>query len=419
MTRYSSIVTRADWQLIHGRDETARVISERFYWPCLRSYVDHRVANCASCLKKYIHADKLKHQMYTQQLGRFGAKIYVDCVGPFTACEYQGQQMKHIVTMLDGYSRYLVCQPVPDLTSESVGKVILENWVFRFGLPENIHSDNGTCFVAKAWLDCLEQLGISATQTPPYTPQSNRVERHHQTLLQTIRTNIAHSAGQWCQKLEVCTFAHNIRVNKLTGLSPFYVLHGFAARLPVDAMFPELRSEDDDSVDRIFSGFDRMWKMVCQNQEKYALLIRTNRGISKIEVGDSVYYFNNLRKSQKQAQKDGVDQKLSHKLQASYVWPFKVQRKISDQLIEIFPEGDWAVKKKPIVTLVNKVRKIDANIDVPTDFNLEDLASDPLEEELLISPYTEENGEVLDEIDQGSDTRNLDCTESKIEDEIF
>ena len=29
----------------------------------------------------------------------------------------------------------------------------------------------------------------------------------------------------------------------------------------------------------------------CENQGKYALLIRTNRGISKINVGDSVYYF--------------------------------------------------------------------------------------------------------------------------------
>ena len=399
-----------------GRDETVRVISERFYWPCLRSYVDYRVANCVSCLKKYSHPDKPKHQMYTQQLGRFGEKIFVDCVGPFTACEYQGQQMKHIVTILDGYSRYLVCVPVADLTSESVGKAILENWVFRFGLPENLHSDNGTCFVAKAWLDCLAQLGISATQTPPYTPQSNRVERHHQTLLQTIRTNISHSPGEWCQKLEVCAFAHNIRVNSITGLSPFYVLHGFAPRLPVDAMFPELRSESDDAVDRIFSGFDRVWKMICTNQEKYALMIRTNRGIPKIEVGDTVYYFNSLKKGQKQALKDGRDPKLSHKLQASYVGPFKVQRKISDQLIEIFPEKDWAVKKKSIVTLVNKVRKIESGVDTPSEFDLEDLNSDLLEEEILISPYNEE---VVDEIDQGKDVIGLDCTEKEIEDEIF
>ena len=37
----------------------------------------------------------------------------------------------------------------------------------------------------------------------------------------------------------------------------------------------------------------------------------------------------------------------------------------------------------------------------------------------MISPYTEEHDVVLDEIDQGSDTRNLDCTEREMEDEIF
>ena len=100
-------------------------------------------------------------------------------------------------------------------------------------------------------------------------------------------------------------------------------------------------------------------------------------------------------------------------------WPgtaFKVQRKISDQLIEIFPEKDWAVKKKSIVTLVNKVRKIESGVDTPSEFDLEDLNSDLLEEEILISPYNEE---VVDEIDQGKDVIGLDCTEREIEDEIF
>ena len=107
---------------------------------------------------------------------------------------------------------------------------------------------------------------------------------------------------------------------------------------------------------------------------------------------------------------------MSHKLQASYVGPFKVQRKISDQLIEIFPDKDWAVKKKSIVTLVNKVRKIETGVDTPSEFDLEDLNSDLLEEELLISPYNEE---VADEIDQSEDVINLDRTEREIEDEIF
>ena len=35
--------------------------------------------------------------------------------------------MKYIVSMLDGYSRYMVCQPVPDLTSQRVGRAILQS----------------------------------------------------------------------------------------------------------------------------------------------------------------------------------------------------------------------------------------------------------------------------------------------------
>ena len=65
---------------------------------------------------------------------------------------------------------------------------------------------------------------------------------------------------------------------------------------------------------------------------------------------------------------------------------------------------------------MNKVRKIETGVDTPSEFDLEDLNSDLLEEELLISPYNEE---VADEIDHGKDVINLDCTEREIEDEIF
>ena len=95
-----------------------------------------------------------------------------------------------------------------------------------------------------------------------------------------------------------------------------------------------------------------------------------------------------------------------------------MKRKINDQLIEIYPVGNWVVKKKSIITLVNKVRKIEVEIDTPENFNLEELFSDALEEELLMAPYSEGREEIMDEFAHETD-RNLENTEKEIEDEIF
>ena len=399
-----------------GRDETHRAISARFFWPGMWSYTSIMTANCPECLRKLTQVDKIQHEMYTYPLGRFNQKLYVDLVGPFNAATYQGTTMFHLVTMLDGYTRYLVCQPVPSQTAEVVGKAILESWFFRFGIPENIHSDNGRNFISEVWKECLDQLGVEQSLTPPYTPQSNRVERAHRSLLASIRADIHSAAHLWPQKVAVATFLHNARVNRLTGISPFFMLHGFHPRMPIDHLFPELKGEKDDSITRIFVGFDAMWKYVTEKRGEYELVLKANRGIPDLEMGDVVYYFLHGSRSQKQMRHEGTRSGTSSKLLPKYVGPYEITRKLTNQLYVITPVGTWCHNSKPVVCLANRIRKLDEN-KVIRDTITPHLRTetDLLEEDLLMSPseWTPSNSQ-SQENDQG-----LQQTEDEIDAEVL
>ena len=69
--------------------------------------------------------------------------------------------------------------PTKSTSSKDVAAVLLKKWVFCFGVPENLHSDNGTGFTSSIWKSLMEGLGLPATMTSNYSPQSNDVERHH------------------------------------------------------------------------------------------------------------------------------------------------------------------------------------------------------------------------------------------------
>ena len=102
-----------------------------------------------------------------------------------------GSKRCHPLTIVDGYSRYLVaCQALSRTNGERVRKVFFE--AFRtFGLPDVIRTDNGPPFASTGagglsdlavW---LMKLGIRLERIEPGHPEQNgRQERFHRTLKQ-------------------------------------------------------------------------------------------------------------------------------------------------------------------------------------------------------------------------------------------
>ena len=394
-----------------GMNETIHQINQRFYFPHIPTYVSGRIRNCVSCLKKQLSVDKIKHQMSTQNLGFFNELLFSDTVGPLTTVKYNGKRCKHVLTLLDGYSRYLVAVPIENLETTTIARSIIYNWILKFGLPLQLHTDNGTSYTSELFQTIFKELGIKRTMTPIYTPQSNRVERHHRSLFETIRTNEEILEGQWPQKLVVATFAHNIKRNRTTGFSPFFMLHGFNPILPVDHIYPELRPKDS-AVERLFEGFETLYRIVSKNQQKYQALLRLNKGIPELQEQDICYYFYNQI----------MDPKLSKKLQGRYIGPFRITKKLSDHLFIIYPEGNWSKNPKPITAIANRLRKIQPQKEIPESFDLKQIdENEAIESEIIIGRDLQDDDKTKKTkvSTKEKDMQDLEATEKQIEEEIF
>ena len=89
---------------------------------------------------------------------------------------------RHVLAMVDCFSRWTEACPLPDKTALSVADAFLQHTVCRFGMPSVIHSDQGREFENKLMQELCLLCGAHKTQTTPYHPKSDgMVERFNRT----------------------------------------------------------------------------------------------------------------------------------------------------------------------------------------------------------------------------------------------
>ena len=111
-------------------------------------------------------------------------RVHVDYFGPFL--------QKHWLLMVDAYSGWPEVCVVPRADTENTISV-LRNWFAKYGLPNQIVSDNGSQFVAKEFENFCNMNGIKHITSAPYHQSSNgEAER----LVQTVKKGLKRSNAQ-------------------------------------------------------------------------------------------------------------------------------------------------------------------------------------------------------------------------------
>ena len=161
--------------------------------------------------------------------------LYVDLVGPLPRNE---KKNRFILTLQDGFTKYVSAVPIPNKEAGTVANGVLEGYITRYGCPSIIHSDQGTEFKNSLWRELMDRLQITKTETPSYNPQSNICERWHRTLNQIMRVYLQREDKSWERLLSMACLAYNTKANATTGISPFEAFLGRRAKLPIDLIVP-------------------------------------------------------------------------------------------------------------------------------------------------------------------------------------
>ena len=150
-----------------GCNATSLRACQKFYWPGMTGYLKRRVRNCDTCLAKIQKTNLHQTVHKPRRHGYPGEVLYVDLVGPLPETT---RGNKYIVTMLDGFTKYVAAVTIPCKEAAVVANAVIEGWITKFGCPGRIHTDQGTEFVNKIWSQLCDRLQITKTVTPAYSP---------------------------------------------------------------------------------------------------------------------------------------------------------------------------------------------------------------------------------------------------------
>ena len=98
--------------------------------------------------------------------------------------------------MVDQFTKWLECVPMLDQSANKVAAV--DEFFCRFGMPFDIHTDQGSNFIGNVFKLVCELLEIRKSQTTPYRPQSNgQVEWYNRAIVETIHSLKLKSEKDW------------------------------------------------------------------------------------------------------------------------------------------------------------------------------------------------------------------------------
>ena len=104
-------------------------------------------------------------------------------------------------------------------------------------MPRTLLSDQGSNYLSKLCKQVYKEMGVRKLQTSAYYPQGNGlVERFNHTLVNMLAMYTNERQTDWDEWIPHVLFAYRAAANASTGYSPFFMLHGFEPRYPIDVL---------------------------------------------------------------------------------------------------------------------------------------------------------------------------------------
>ena len=307
-----------------GEQKMLHQIKERFYWPGMAEDVHNWCQTCASCATNKSPSTKARAPLQTITTGHPMQVVAVDITGPFPESEAGN---RYILVVGDYFTRWMECFAIPDQEAETVVRKLVDEVFCRFSPPEQLHSDQGRQFESDLMRQICSILKIEKSRTTAYHPQCDGlVERFNRTLKHMLATSLKDHPFDWEDRLRKVCMAYNSSVHASTGYTPFYLMFGREARLPIDIAYGTklpVQVSTGDYATQMKNSLEDAYANVRMNLDASH---RTQSELYNKKIHGKPYAIGDLVWLHNPAVPPGESRKLYH----PWTGPFRVQEKMSD-----------------------------------------------------------------------------------------
>ena len=184
--------------------------------------------------------------MKTYVVGEPLERISFYILGPVTRT-HTGS--KYILVVTDYFTRFAEANGLPDIETPTVADKLLTEFICRYGLPLQIHTDQGAQFTSDLFVELCKMLSICKTRNKPFHPQSSGlVERLNRTIEDMLSKFVSRHQKAWDKYPPFLMMAYRSSVHETLGENPCFIMMGREATLPVELIYRRYKTQEDDSI---------------------------------------------------------------------------------------------------------------------------------------------------------------------------
>jgi transposase InsO family protein len=275
-----------------GRDRTLDLIRQRFFWTGMAADVASYIATCDRCLRRKANQQD-REEMISIETNHPLEVVCIDFLSLEPSAGYG-----NILVITDHFSKYAMAIPTKNQTALTTARVLYNNFIVNFGIPERLHSDQGRNFESRVIKELCAILGIDKSRTSPYHPEGNGIaERFNRTLLNMLGTLPEEKKSKWKDHIATVVHAYNCTRHDTVGVSPYSLVFGREPVLPIDVIYgiqrPDIEANTySEYVRKLREQLQHAFELAKSHSRDAQETQRNNynkkvRG-RKLEVGDLV-----------------------------------------------------------------------------------------------------------------------------------
>ena len=327
-----------------GSRKMFAIAALRFYWPEMRSHIRAFVSTCDLCQRnKPYNANTRGIPTPLPIPKRRFDVVALDIVSGFPKDKHGNDAAVVFTDRLTKRAWVEACSK--DVTARDLSLIFMRT-VFRSqGLPSTLLSDRGPQFISSFWKELFGSLKTQVRLTSGYHPASNGgSERFNRTLIEGLRSFVNTRHSDWSDYLLYLEFTYNNSVNPATGYSPFVLQFAQTPRGPIDLISGPVDDGADDFdssnlksdaartlsieiMNNVTEARDHLHEAARRFRERHARICKPH----DFALGEEILL------SSKNIHFVGGCRKLS----PSFIGPFKIEKLVGNNAVEIKPTGPY------------------------------------------------------------------------------
>ncbi|XP_052483100.1 uncharacterized protein LOC128036218 [Gossypium raimondii] len=202
-----------------------------------------------------VEAKQILEEVHEEPFSMWG----MDVIGPISPKASNGHRF--IFVVIDYFTKWVEATSYANVTKSAVSRFLKKKIICRYGMPERIISDNALNLNNSTIVEVCNQFKIKHHKSYPYRPKMNGAVEAANKNIKKIVGKMTETYKDWHEKLPFALLVYRTSIRTSTGATPFSLVYGMEAVLPIEVEILSLRVLSElklDEAEWIQSQYDQL-----------------------------------------------------------------------------------------------------------------------------------------------------------------